>query len=339
MKPRPQITLQDIADELGLSRSAVFYALRNQPNIPEGTRVRVYEAATRLGYRPNPMISALMSYQRASRTRRRAVHLGFVADFSQKSDWRLYFSENLLPGIQERAAFHGYEVDVFWVRDGLGVPRLNRAIYQRNIPGVIVAPLRSAHGHLRLEWQNFASVTIGYSLARPEIHRVIAHHFHGMRRIVRELRKRGCRRLGLAILESHDSRVENQWTAAFDMAVAGIRTWKFVVRPSSWNATAFRKWLAKCRPDVVIGSDEIIPEWLANAGRVPPHDIGFVNLYCPNPDGRYAGLYHNAAAIGAVAVDAVVSMVHRNERGIPETPQTILLEPRWIEGRTLRRRA
>ncbi|HEY3836324.1 MAG TPA: hypothetical protein VGL72_07120, partial [Bryobacteraceae bacterium] len=56
------------------------------------------------------------------------------------------------------------------------------------------------------------------------------------------------------------------------------------------------------------------------------------NLYCPKPDGQYAGLYHNASAIGGAAVDAVVSMIHRNERGLPETPQTLLLEARWVEG-------
>jgi LacI family transcriptional regulator len=335
VKPRAQITLQDIADELGLSRSAVSYALRGQPNIPEETRARVREAAARLGYRPNPMVSALMSYQRATRSPQRPVSLAFVADFSRKSDWHLYFSENLLPGIESRAAFHGYKVDNFWTRDGLGIERLNRAIYQRNIPGVIVAPLRSAHGHLRLEWQQFASVTIGYSLARPEIHRVITHHFRGMRQIIRELRRKGYRRLGLAIIESHDSRVENQWSAAFDMKGQGIDASKFIVKPESWGAARFTEWFFTHRPEVIIGSDPLVIGWLRKVGYRVPKNVGFVNLYCADPDGEYAGLYHNAAAIGGVAVDAVVSMIHRNERGIPERPQTILLHPKWVEGRTL----
>jgi LacI family transcriptional regulator len=141
------------------------------------------------------------------------------------------------------------------------------------------------------------------------------------------------------MLESHDSRVENQWTAAFDLEGSGIRTSKFVVQSAHWNPASFLRWFAKFRPEVVIGSDELIPEWLASGGYRAPEDVGFVNLYCPKPDGQYAGLYHNASAIGGAAVDAVVSMIHRNERGLPETPQTILLEARWVEGKTLRHKA
>lgn len=46
-------TLQDIADELGLSRATVSRALNDFPEVGAKTKKRVQEAAKRLGYRPN----------------------------------------------------------------------------------------------------------------------------------------------------------------------------------------------------------------------------------------------------------------------------------------------
>ena len=39
--------------------------------------------------------------------------------------------------------------------------------------------------------------------------------------------------------------------------------------------------------------------------------------------------------MGAAAADFLVAMLHRNERGIPELPHTILVEGTWIDGKTL----
>lgn len=46
-------TLQDIADELGLSRATVSRALNDFPEVSAKTKAKVRDAAKRLGYRPN----------------------------------------------------------------------------------------------------------------------------------------------------------------------------------------------------------------------------------------------------------------------------------------------
>lgn len=58
-----RITSADIANEVGLSRATVSYVLNNTPHqkIPETTRKRVQEAASRLGYVPSPAARALQS--------------------------------------------------------------------------------------------------------------------------------------------------------------------------------------------------------------------------------------------------------------------------------------
>lgn len=51
-RPRA-VTLQDVADRAGVSRSAASFALTNRGRVAEATRERVREAARELGYRPN----------------------------------------------------------------------------------------------------------------------------------------------------------------------------------------------------------------------------------------------------------------------------------------------
>lgn len=50
---RAAVTLQDVADRAGVSRSAASFALTNRGRVSESTRQRVKDAAQQLGYRPN----------------------------------------------------------------------------------------------------------------------------------------------------------------------------------------------------------------------------------------------------------------------------------------------
>lgn len=66
MQSDRQVTLKQIALEAGVSVMTVSRALRNQPSSASATRQRIQQIAERLGYRPNPLVSALMSYRRSA---------------------------------------------------------------------------------------------------------------------------------------------------------------------------------------------------------------------------------------------------------------------------------
>ncbi|MGO4595164.1 LacI family DNA-binding transcriptional regulator [Leifsonia sp. 2TAF2] len=55
------VTMRDVASALGVSRSAVSFALNNENQVSEETRRRVLEKAAELGYRPNAGARALAS--------------------------------------------------------------------------------------------------------------------------------------------------------------------------------------------------------------------------------------------------------------------------------------
>jgi LacI family transcriptional regulator len=39
--------------------------------------------------------------------------------------------------------------------------------------------------------------------------------------------------------------------------------------------------------------------------------------------------------VGEAAMDMLVSMVHQNERGVPENPRATMIGCRWIDGATV----
>jgi LacI family transcriptional regulator len=59
--PQKTCNLQAVARALGVSRSTVSLALRDDPRISDATRRRVRRAAEDLGYTANPLIATLMS--------------------------------------------------------------------------------------------------------------------------------------------------------------------------------------------------------------------------------------------------------------------------------------
>src|SRR3954467_13477885 len=94
-KERP-VRLQDIADRAAVSKATVSLALRDHSSIPPATRARIQGIADELGYRPNPLVSALMTYQRSAQPRPKAVTLALVMNFRRKDAWKSYLSEDLL---------------------------------------------------------------------------------------------------------------------------------------------------------------------------------------------------------------------------------------------------
>lgn len=69
-----------------------------------------------------------------------------------------------------------------------------------------------------------------------------------------------------------------------------------------------------------------------------PKRVGVVTLERREREAGVAGMEQNFEQIGAAAVNTIIGMLHRGERGLPSVPQKILLDAAWVEGGTLPRR-
>jgi LacI family transcriptional regulator len=339
--PQRQITLKEVAQAAGVSIMTASRALRNQANVTAATRERVQKAAAQLGYRPNPLVSALMSYRRASRVIQDTLTIGFVTNFPRRDGWRkLKINADFFEGAAQACMRHGYKLEEFWLREpDMTAKRLSSILYSRNINGLLIAPLPVALGHVRLEWEKFSAVALGYSLAWPRLHRAVNHQFRSMRMALRRLRKMGYPRVGLALRSSIDERVEHHYTGGFlaDQQRLSLRERVplHVLPDRLWSERAFGNWFDRHRPDVVLTHHEEVLDWLSRLKVNVPGEVGVVHLNCPDRSGRVAGVYQNGPEVGAAAADFLVAMIQRNEAGIPDLAHTILVDGTWVEGKTL----
>ena len=59
-----RVTLADIAKRADVHVTTVSLAMRNHPRLPEETRKRIQALAEEMGYRPDPMMRALVACSR-----------------------------------------------------------------------------------------------------------------------------------------------------------------------------------------------------------------------------------------------------------------------------------
>jgi DNA-binding LacI/PurR family transcriptional regulator len=160
-----------------------------------------------------------------------------------------------------------------------------------------------------------------------------------METVVRHVRARGYRRIGLALHHGHDGRSNHAWAGAF---LALQQFWPSeqqvpVMALTGLLPAKIAEWVKKYRLDAVISHDSVAVVLEALGYRIP-QDIGFATFMGSSDSGssHWAGIDENARQTGAAVVDLLVGMIHRGERGIPKVPQYLLVDASWREGKTLR---
>lgn len=325
--------MEDVARAAGVHQTTVSRALRNDPRITESVKQKVREAAERLGYRPNPLLSALGTLRRQRASSCYQASLAYIVKDGA--------SGMHVVGAQAAAEQRGYKVEIFGIGKELTENRLNGILVARGIQGIIIGPLPEAHGQFSLEWERYSTVVIEYSFTNPAFDRVVTNSFDTMNMTIRECRARGYRRLGVALMQVVDERNEGLLCASYALAQTrdpGLERLKPLIVPA-WDKRAFLAWFKRERPEVVISSNFFLPHieaCLEELGLESPRDVGLVNLnrYPDNP--RYTGVCQDAPAIGAMAARLAIEKLNHNERGIPSARMTMLTDGRWVEGETLR---
>lgn len=332
------ISMETIARRLGLSKVTVSNALRGSGRISDATRRRVRETAEQMGYRPNPLVTALMSDLRRKRSARRCT-LAFLNFFPGRDDWREHptFVE-FHRGAKERAEELGYRLEPHWQGEVEGNSRrLGDILYARGIPGVILAPMPAGAPRIAIDWSRFATVAIGQTFREFQPHRVSNHQYHSIRLAMDKLVARGLRRIALVLPRMDDDKVENAWAAGFVSAQLhhGLPPVPPLATPE-FNAQTVVPWIRAQKVEAVVSTNHHLVRWLAAAGLRVPEDIGFAHLDWSPQKGAMAGVDQCSAHIGGAAVDLLIEQLNNNELGVPSRPKTVMIDGVWHDGPTLR---
>jgi DNA-binding LacI/PurR family transcriptional regulator len=336
------VTQKAVAMEAGVDVSTVSLALRRDPRLKPSTCERVLAAAERLGYRPNPLFSLVMSRVR----RRDAGYRGTLAYIHSGLVRRRDLGEiprNFLSGARRRAAQLGYRVDEFHLSQQEAiVERLARVLTARSISGLVLEHFYPGFPGRRfpVAISEFAVAGIGIPFTDPGMHYVANDQY--MRPIVaaRELLALGYRRPGLVMAKDFDAFMSHRCSAGFfslQEHAAGMENVPILWTDNADCSLAIRRWLRRHRPDVILAPRISVLNQIRASGLRVPRDVGFAHLDWLPAFAPVAGVFGNSEHTGALAVEIVVSQLLRGERGPPAFPVSHLVAGVWKPGSTVRR--
>lgn len=324
------VTTRDVAIHAGVAQSTVSRALSNNPQVSAAERERIVAIAQKLGYRPNPFVSAFTAQVRGYRRSPQGATIAFLDCTPAK---RQNFTRDYREGAAKRARSLGYKEEVFRLSDLNGsVDRLNNILHARGISSLLVLPVPDNCDLSGVRWENLVCATIDYTLRQPDMHRASPDYFHGMQLVLQNLEARGLRRIVLCARREDVTDIAPQWLGAYSgwqrLQKPGERMDSYI--STTWDKAHFQRWIKRTKPDAIITNSAHFFEWADEAGFHPP-EVAFAGL---SPTHKRSDLFYidqNPAQVGAAAIDLIIGQIHRNERGLPALPKRVLVASSWME--------
>jgi len=337
-------TLRSLAAEAGVSLTTMSFALRNSREVSRETRERLQRLARKRGYRPDPHVTKLMTHLRTSAAHRASANIcGLEQRWVPQPELKGNYGEKLRTSLRARAESLGYAFSIISLEEYPQPAQLQRVLVSRGIEGLLLLPMRAPTDLSdRLDWRTFATVSVTSSVIAPHFHSVMPHHFDNMIRACRELTRAGFRRIGIAMSQQWDVRVNHRWTGglAWHAQFGGTEPVVPLLDDRAGpnlDPAALGRWLRVQRPDAVILQtldhttiDQAMRELPASARPT------VVSMNWPTPDAD-CGIDQRVERIGAVAIEVLAAMLNRGEKGVPELPNSTMVEGLWIPGKLARR--
>lgn len=326
-----QVSLEMIALAAGVSKSTVSRALRGYHWTANETACRIQKIARELGYVPDARLAELTAHLRKRKRGINRPSLALLHTSDNPID--LKGERSVAQGFMKRSREMGYSLDVFRLKEPtITAEHLSRVWWNRGINGVIVYPLERPGSLKGFRWELFSWVTTGFSLRSPEMHRV-AIDFHqvmwtGMTRLIEQ----GDQRAGLYLSPSLDERTAFRYRSAYQSYYEsiGVRVAAPILAEDlTENPQRVEDWIIQNRLDIVIVlgavTAQLMKAFLSRSAQLQRNPPRVVNFACDGPTSDEEGIFQDSREIGSEAVDYLVQLIHRNEKGIPPVPRTIMI--------------
>jgi DNA-binding LacI/PurR family transcriptional regulator len=314
-KDKSKVTILQVAQDLGLSKTTVSRAISGKGRVSAATREQVQQYIEKSGYRPNLIAKSLA----VSKTFNIGVSLPSDAELNE-----IPFFQTCLYGITEAVNLRDYDV-VVSVISGQDVTGLKRLVLNNKVDGFILTRLvENDSALLFLREMEIPFVLIGSS-DDTSIPQVDSDHFSGCREITSHVLGLGLRRLTL-LAGNPAHQVSKERYAGFAAALesAGLKPGADGVR---WGLSDAKKLeealpeIMKEKPDCLLCMDDVIASraltWLHRHGYEIPkdvkvasfHDSAFMESHTP----PVTALRINVTELGASAGNALVDALEGKE--------------------------
>lgn len=331
------VTMADVARAAGVSKSTVSLALAGSRLLPEATRKKVAEEAARLGYRRDPLLSALSARRCGAGARPHHGTLVLAALAREFKSDRPYVPM-IWRGAKAAAAELGYSVEEQAVEEDGAGPRRTAQIWRaRGVSGVLWCSWIPEVWIEKFSWDNFSSVTVARSNAGYPIHIVNSDLSGAVMVTWRRICEARYERVAVLLRDSMDL----SWGRRISLLWKGLRS----DDPGRFCREGIRHyeglplkpeviaWLRSERPCVVVADSEEC------CRAVAPHlpkgcRLMATGLRRRRPD--LTGMYQSTETLAEVAVRKLDAMIRVGERGLAVNRETTLVEGVWVRGRSAR---
>ena len=231
-----------------------------------------------------------------------------------------------------------YRVEHFWYcEDGMTPMRFAEILLNRNISGLLVGRLPPGRHTLEMPWEQFSAVSLGMTLQEPLLNRVAEDAFASTCKLIDLCRAKGFKRIGLVFSEDNDSpAVGYRYTSAY----LGYRAFQEdKIPPLEYHGheafdAEFRDWLKQHRPEAIIATHAAPVAQALERLRQGRTQVPVFALINDKPEQGFAGMYLDPSVLGMLAVEMLVGMLYRGEKGLPANPHHVLVQGKWVDAQT-----
>jgi DNA-binding LacI/PurR family transcriptional regulator len=343
-----RVTLKNIAEAAGLSVSCAARALKNRPDISPATCQRVREVAERLGYAPDPMLTALSAYRQARRSPQFRGTLAFVTvSCDERTCLKNRDCGELFRGAKGRAESLGYSLDYFNLAEfRKGRREIGSVLRARGIRGVLLRGFPSAIEEIAFPFDDFTCVSLFSEPHSARVSTVSSMHAQSMELVLAKLRARGFRHPALVIDPLLSQPLHHGWWTTFTVYASQFESASIFTidedAPLFSRSTAkrraaiakLRRWAAEREVDALVfgSSENRLPtlDELRARKKSPLRQVVSMDLL--DPACGVSGIYQNRAQGGAVAVEWLQSLLLTARTGVERSPVAIMIPGSWVEG-------
>ncbi|RYD22041.1 MAG: LacI family transcriptional regulator [Verrucomicrobiaceae bacterium] len=337
--PPRRVSLREIARQLGVSHVTVSLALRDSPQISAAVREKVKKLAEELGYRPDPMLSALSSYRLGKVDPSFRAVIGWINAWPEPGQLRAHEEfDAYWKGASNAAGKLGYQLEEFRVGRSLSPSRLHQILSTRGIQGLLLPPHAETPEWAEFPWEKYFVVRYGRSLQTPNSHLVTADQMLNTMLAFGKIREQGYRRIGFVTI-----RREPEISAHTHLFKAGflvsqqlldekdrIPVLTLSAEEQQDSAPSFCKWMKRHRPDAIFTDVGWIRNLLEHSGLSIP--VAATTLIDTGID---TGIDQHPEEIGRVGMLLLNSIINDGAIGIPSIFRQILVEGHWVQGTSL----
>jgi LacI family transcriptional regulator len=323
----PNLTLEDIAKQAGVSRSTVSRVVNDDPNVSDKVRHRVHQVILTTGYHPHPAARSLASH--------RSWMIGLVLPRTVSNFFTDPYFPRLTQGVAQACNHHNYTLGLFLLETREDEKRIFPRISRKGLLDGILLQTAEMDDILldRLINSDFPIMMVGRPYNTNEISYIDVDNHAASYEAVCHLIKLGYKRIGTITGRMNSTagidRLQGYLKAIQDHA--GQVDEALVVEGDFSEQSGYlaMKKLLPQKPDAIFAASDTMAigaiRAVRNAGLSIPKDIAFIGFddlpVASLSDFRLTTVRQPIIQFGGTAVDVLIDLI---ENGSKPTRRIIL---------------